>query len=337
MKRIFWIIATVMLLGSMAWAEPVEVGGTMDQSNMAITGGSITGTTLTTSDYQYVPVEAGMDSVMNAPDAAIKAQGIIGATIAPALGNVTYSTWTSNGVNMTSAGWGSGTQTGTYTINPVVVGKVYRLQFTPTVTGQVPTFTATSGITVSVIPTIVSATVENIYFRASATTAVFTVMNTGTSTWSTASTTCYEYTRPAIVREFSPTTQQTLIFDWLPPKDWNAGTITITPYMLVTQATGPAQTETIIFSFSGYAVGDSESLSQATGTAISSTTTEPTPATHIQYDEIIGTETAAITIANTPAAGKKIRLMVDRLTTDTYEQKVGLAGFLIKFTRTFAP
>lgn len=307
-----------------------------DPASVAITGGTVSGTSITVSDYQYIPVDAGMDSVIAAPDATIRVQGVVGAskTITPA--NVSYGTFTINGdgINIDAAVYGSGTQTATFSISGLTVGQLYLYQFTPTVTGQVPTFTATSGVGSATIPTVVSATVENIYFRATATTAVFTATNTGASTWSTASTTCKAYARPAYAREYSNSSQQSLVFDWMPPKDWNAGTITFIPYGVVTNATAPANTETIIMSISGFCVPTSGSLSTATGTAVSSTFTAD--ANYVQYDEWIGTETTAITLAGA-AAGSKCRIMVDRLTTGTYAQKAGFTGGLIKFTRTIAP
>jgi hypothetical protein len=295
---------------------------------------TITASSLAISDYQYIPIDAGMDSVIAAPDAAIRVQGAVGSTIAPTPANVTYSTFTPSGANITTAVWGSGTQTATITIATLTAGKLYRLQFTPTVTGQVPTFTATSGIGVSVIPTVVTAVVETIYFRASATTAVFTATNTGASTWSTASTTCFEYTRPAIAREFSNATQQSLVFDWKPPADWNAGTITFVPYGVVTNATAPTTGQTVVWSLTGFCTADSGSLSQALGTAVTSTLTAP--ATYVQYDEWIAPETAALTLPGA-AAGSVCRIVVDRLTSGSYAQKTGLVGGLLKFTRTLAP
>jgi hypothetical protein len=313
--------------GSSSWAN--IVGGT-------ISGATITGSTVAASDYQFLPVEAGMDSILYAPDAAIRVQGIVGAakTFVPA--NVSYGTFTVNAdtINIDAAIYGSGTQTATLTISGLTVGSLYRLQFTPTVTGQVPTITATSGIGSALIPTVVSATVENIYFRATNATAVFTATNTGASTWSTVSTTCKAYARPAIAREFSNSIQQGLIFDWMPPSDWNAGTITVQPFGVVTNATAPATGETVIWSISGLCVVDSGSLSTAMGTAVTSTLTAP--ATYVQYEEWIGPATAAITVAGA-AAGGKCKIMVDRLTTGTYAQKIGSTGFLIKFTRTLAP
>jgi hypothetical protein len=120
----------------------------------------------------------------------------------------------------------------------------------------------------------------------------------------------------------------------MPTKDWNAGTITFTPYGVVTNATAPANTETIIMSIAGFCVPTSGSLSTAMGTAVTSTFTAD--ATYVQYDEWIGAETAAITLPGA-AAGSKCRIVVDRLTSGTYAQKCGLTGGLLRFTRTLTP
>ena len=285
------------------------------------------------SDYQYIPVDAGMDSIIAAPDAAIRVQGIVGSTIPVTPASISYTTFTVSGSNITNAVWGSGTQTAKITTDPITVGKLYRLQFTPLVTGQVPTFAASSGMDIYSIPTIASGSVENIYFRATATPAVFSITNTAASTWSTSSTSLYEYSRPAIVREFSNSAIQVLGFDWKPPADWDAGTITVIPYGVITE-TAPADTNTAIWSVSGFCVASSGSLSQALGTAQTSTMTFD--ATYALYDEWIGSATAAITLPGA-AAGTKCHIMVDRTTAGTYAQKIGLGGIMVKFKRVLAP
>jgi hypothetical protein len=315
-------------------------GGTIDGAVIGGTtpaAGTFTNLSGTISDYQYIPIDCGIDSVMAAPDAAIKVQGVVGDELAAAgltlaEGAGTWNTLTIASPNLTSAIYGSGTPTITFTMTGLTVGKLYRLRFTPTVTSQVPTFTATSGVGLAVIPTVVSATVENIYFRATAATAVFTATNTAASTWSTASTTLYEYSRPAIGREFSNSAQQSLLFDWMPPTDWNAGTITYKVFGVISQ-TAPADTKTAVFSLAGFCVGTSDSLSQAVGTAVTSTFTAD--ATYALYDEWISTESAAVTLAGA-AAGKKARLTLDRLTSGDYAQKILVTGITIHFTRTLA-
>ncbi len=99
--------------------------------------------------------------------------------------NVSYSIFTTSGANIDNATWGSGTQTATITIVGLTIGKNYTMSFMPTVVGQVPTITATSGTSSATIPVIVSGTKEIITFTPSDNTVVFTATNTGASTWST--------------------------------------------------------------------------------------------------------------------------------------------------------
>ena len=287
-------------------------------------------------DYQTFTIDAGIDSVLGAPAAAAKFQGTVGSDLSGSLTplNVSYSgTCTISAPNVTTCSWAtSGTQTLTFTQTGLTVGKLYRFQFTPTSTGQVPTITATSGVAESSIPTVVTAVVEVIYFRASATTAVFTATNTTTATWSTASTTVYECTQPAIARTFSHTAQQTLKFDWMPPGDWDGSTVYWNWTGIVDNATPPSNTQTAICQLSGVAFSSSDSLSQALGTAVTSTFTAD--ATYVQYDEILSTVSSAVTIANSPVAGKKIKFALDCLTSGTYAQGISMTGWTLKYGRT---
>ncbi|MEN6423313.1 MAG: hypothetical protein ABFD76_15340 [Smithella sp.] len=305
-------------------------------SNVTMSGGNITGANITVYDTVTVTADAWMDSVINSPDAAIKVQGSVAniPTANVVAANVNYGTFTAGtGGNVTTAVYSSGTQTATVTITSLTANKLYQWTFTPAINGQVPTITATSGIAVAKIPTAANATAETISFRANDTTAVFTFTNTGASTWSIASSVVSEYTRPAIAREFinggNVLTQQTVLLDWA-EKSWTGGNITITPYMVCTNATAPAANETIVWSFSGYCVGDSDSLSQASGVAVNSTYTAP--ATIVRYDEMVGTETAQITLAGA-GAGKACRIMMDRV-QGTYAQKVGQTKYIIKYPTT---
>jgi hypothetical protein len=329
MKRLIPVLA-LLLLACPAWAQQTVIY----PSVLGLLNNLPAGTAaVTVSDYQYIPVDAGMDSIIAAPDAAIRTQGIVGSTIpvTPATGS--FSTFTASGSNVTNAVWGSGTQIATFTTNPITTGKLYRLQFTPLVTGQVPSFLASNGMDIYSIPTIASGSVETIYFRATATAATLTASNSAASTWSTSGTTLYEYSRPAIVREFSNSTIQVLGFDWKPPTDWDAGTITVIPYGVITE-TAPSDTNTAIWSISGFCVASSGSLSQALGTAQTSTMTFD--ATYVLYDEWIGPATAAITLPGA-AAGAKCHIMVDRTTAGSYAQKIGLSGIMVKAERAFAP
>ena len=344
MKRLLLTILFILWAGAVfAGPPPIPPQPTTINGTTCTPGSTCTVTDSTKApalvyDTIYLDITTGLDSALGAPLAWTKVQGPVGSAITTiAAANVSYGTFTvnANGYDITTAVYVSGTQTATFTLSGLTVGKMYRFQFTPTSTGQVPTFTATSGISSANIPTIITATVETIYFRASATTAVFTATNTATATWSTTATTLYEYGRPVVARQFSHAVQQTLIFDWLPPLDWDGGTIYWQWAGVVDNATAPANTETIICQLGGYAVASSDSLSQAMGTSVSSTFTAN--ATYAQYDEIISTLSGAVTIANTPAAGKKVKLALDCLTTGTYAQAgPSMTGLWLKFGRTLA-
>ena len=346
MKRVFLSIMIYFSIASSLWAIPPippGAGGTpggspgqIQYNNNGAFGGTtaITGTSLAVSDYQYIPIDAGMDSKLGPPSAASKVDGQVGSVFYPTTGNVSYTTYTagSNG-NLTNVVWGSGTQTLLMSINTLTAGKLYQVTFTPTVSGQVPAITNYSGIEQSSIPAVVSGTQEVIFFKANSATAILQFANTATSTWSTASTAIYEYSRPAIGRDFSSSAQQTLIFDWMPPVDWNAGTVTY-QVMGVIDNTAPTTGQTAIYQLSAFAVGSSDSLSQTPGGEVTSTFTADT--TYALYDEWMSTTSGAVTI-NNAAAGKKVRLILDRLTSGTYAQPMLVTGIMVKYGRTLAP
>jgi len=292
----------------------------------------------TAYDYQSFTIDAGIDNILGAPAAATRFQGTVGSTLAGnlALECVGGAAWTTCTVtsppNVTSAVWASGTPSITFTISGLTIGKLYQFKFTPTSSGTAPVFTATSGIAGnSPIAAIVTTVDETIYFRASSTSAVFTATSSATNTWSTASTVVYEYTQPAIARTFSHTVQQTLKFDWMPPGDWDGGTVYWNWVGLIDSSSLPSDGQTSICQLSGVAFSSSDSLSQALGTAVSSTFTA---ASHIQYDETISALSNAVTIANTPAAGKKVKFVLDCLTSGTYTQGISMTGWNLKFGRT---
>ncbi len=294
---------------------------------------TITASTLAVSDYQYLPVDAGMDSVIAAPDAAIRVQGAIGSQliVSWANGSPGYDTFTTSGANISSAVYsGSGTETGATASITITAGKLYRIVATETHTsGAHLVLSGTGGVPTTTL----AAGANTIYFRSTAAATVLTVTNTSAAS-NACTFTLHEYSRPAVAREFSNSTQQSLVFDWMPPADWNDGTIALTPYGVVTNATAPANTETVIWSVAGFCVAASGSLSSALGTAQTSTFTAN--ATYVQYDEWVGPATAAITLPGA-AVGSKCRIVVDRLTSGTYAQKISLSGAVLKFGRVLAP
>ena len=293
-------------------------------------------TSPTFSDYQDIPIDAALDSTLGGPFAAKAIGGAVGSAMSAAAANISYGTFTINadGIDITSAVWGSGTQTGKITISGLTVGQVYQLQFMPTVTGQAPTLSVTSGVAQnSPLVGIVSAIQQQVYFVPSATSVVFTFSNTATSSWSTASTGCYSYTPPVTVRDFQNSVMQSCIFPWLPPKDWGAGTITVTPYFNFDAATPPTNSQTTVWQFEGYCIVDPSNQAQAFGTSQTSTYTSGSGA--VQYQWAIGPATSPITLPGA-AAGAKCFIKADRLTLGSYAQNVGLANILVKFSRTVA-
>ena len=142
-------------------------------------------------------------------------------------------------------------------------------------------------------------------------------------------------THKVVVRNFAGTTaNEILYFSWQPPYDLTGGTITFRPICFVTNATAPADSETIIFTLEGASIGDSDLLSSALGTAVASTFTAD--ATYAQYDRLAGAWSSAITITDL-AAGETVLLELIRdQGTDTYAQDIGLWAIEIKFSRTLA-
>jgi hypothetical protein len=110
------------------------------------------------------------------------------------------------------------------------------------------------------------------------------------------------------------------------PKGWNEGTITGQFYTF-NKAGGSGN---FVFSLAGLAVSDDDSISGSLGTA-----QQVTDGILASYDVQIGPETAAITIAGTPATGDLVLLVAKRLpadAADTYGSDVYLAGVKLRLT-----
>lgn len=138
-------------------------------------------------------------------------------------------------------------------------------------------------------------------------------------------------TNKAKYRDFANGADNDVFVEWMVPYGIDA---TVAPVFQVegwvTNAIGPAQTETIKFALQGASYGDSDILSGALGTAVTVTYTEPTPATHLQYDRLITGFSTAVTITGL-AAGELVILNLKRDTTDTYEQAFGVGWLKIKY------
>lgn len=130
--------------------------------------------------------------------------------------------------------------------------------------------------------------------------------------------------------DFDTTTQEFAQFAvWL-PKSWNLGTVTFQPsFSQLTTAAGG-----VVFGLAGVAVSTTDDLDVAFGTAATSTTTAGT-----LNKEYQGPESAAITIAGTPAAGDRIMFQINRTVadgSDTLAQDARLHGIRLFFTTNAA-
>lgn len=108
--------------------------------------------------------------------------------------------------------------------------------------------------------------------------------------------------------DFDPTTQEYAQFVLRMPKRWNEGTVTFRPVW----AHGATTTNFgVVFALSGVAMSNDDVMDAAQGTAQTSTDTGGTT------DDIYeGPESAAITIAGTPAEGDFVVFEVSRLPSD---------------------
>uniref|UniRef100_A0A6M3JYE7 Uncharacterized protein n=2 Tax=viral metagenome TaxID=1070528 RepID=A0A6M3JYE7_9ZZZZ len=134
------------------------------------------------------------------------------------------------------------------------------------------------------------------------------------------------------IRQFSGTVNQDVKYVWEAPDDLLGGTITVSVICWISNATAPANGEIVAFSISGDSIGNSDLLSESAGGAQTSSLTAD--ATYVQYDRLKTAFSSAITIVNL-AAGESVNLDVIRLatTTDTYAQKIGVAGINVKYSR----
>ena len=134
------------------------------------------------------------------------------------------------------------------------------------------------------------------------------------------------------VRQFSGTANQDVKFIWEVPEDLIGSTIQVSVICWVSNATAPANGEIIAFSISGDSIGNSDNLPASAGGAQTSSLTAD--ATYVQYDRLETAYSDAITIPDL-LANESVNLDLIRLTTttDTYAQKIGVAGIKIKYSR----
>jgi hypothetical protein len=127
--------------------------------------------------------------------------------------------------------------------------------------------------------------------------------------------------------DFDATTAEFAQFAWLVPKRWNRGTITFAPVW----SHGSTTTNFgVVFQLQGVAVSNDDTIAVSYGTAQTSTDTGGTSS-----DLYIGPQSAAITIAGTPAAGDVVFLRISRDPTagsDTLAIDARLHGVVLYWT-----
>ena len=129
------------------------------------------------------------------------------------------------------------------------------------------------------------------------------------------------------VLDFDATTQEfaqcTVVF----ARNYNNSTVKATPYWTADAGTA---TEGVVWAVSGGALSDDDAIDQALGTAQTSTDTYI-----VAGDVHIGPQTAAITIAGTPADKDLVTLQVSRNPGDVSDTKTGdarLLGIVVEYT-----
>ena len=110
------------------------------------------------------------------------------------------------------------------------------------------------------------------------------------------------------------------------PKSWNLGTVTFIPHWTAASGSG-----TFICNLAGVAISNDDPLDVAFGTLQSSTDTLITA-----YDNHVGPESAAITIAGTPAVGDLVNFKLVRDVADTLGVDAKLIGIQLLYTTNAA-
>lgn len=150
-------------------------------------------------------------------------------------------------------------------------------------------------------------------------TAMITATTNGPATGSVEQTTNKNMTRTL---DFDATTSEIAQFFVAFPKSWNLGTITFIPYWTAASGSG-----TVVWALNGVAISNDDPLDVAFGTAQSSADTLITA-----YDNHVGPESAAITIAGTPADGDLVNFKLVRDISDTLGVDAKLIGIKLFFT-----
>lgn len=131
-----------------------------------------------------------------------------------------------------------------------------------------------------------------------------------------------------ITKDFDPTTNEFAQFTYAMPKSWDLGPVTFKPYWL------GAAAGNVIFGLQGVAISDNEAIDAAFGTA-----QEVTDA-RIASNLCVGSESAGITIAGTPAAEDLVVFQVYRNAASASDTMTGADAKLLGiklFLNTVAP
>lgn len=129
--------------------------------------------------------------------------------------------------------------------------------------------------------------------------------------------------QPLETLDFDTTTQEFAVFQWLPPKRWDRGTITFQAYWTAASGSGTAG-----FLLEGVAISNDDALNTAYGTAVAVLDTLITA-----NDLHISPVSNAVTIAGTPADGDLVWLRVKRdVSTDDLGVDAKLIGVKVFYT-----
>lgn len=134
------------------------------------------------------------------------------------------------------------------------------------------------------------------------------------------------------VRKFSGSSEEWVVWAWEVPDDIDTSAgIKFKTSAIITEATTPSN-EGVVFSLSGYSVGDNDGIDGTPGTEID---IEKTGMTMSQYDRVQTSYSGTVTITNL-AAGELAFLAFRRdpaHASDTYEQDVGVSGITVQYKK----
>lgn len=122
--------------------------------------------------------------------------------------------------------------------------------------------------------------------------------------------------------DFDATTAEYVQFQWMAVRNYNNGTVKFTPYWTAASGSG-----TVIWNMAGVALSNDDALETAFGTLQTSTDTLITAA-----DVHVGPQSAAITIAGTPADSDLHFWQIGRDISDTLAVDAKLLGIIVELS-----